>query len=618
MYLLTQQAHDSHFYYVPDVVGIVFNWGRPVPIVSVSSDGKALPQVFAYQDVVAESVGKASYKPSNITKINGEDTIKFLQKWSQYGAVHDRDALWNNMFYELATVSVGDEGDGTGTFAGSGRGRFVYPGPTTELTFGNGTKRSYENFASVHVNFDGVTDGQSLYDKWFTGTQPGSPTGPNFNAPATPSPIPARTIPAPGYPSPVIRATNNLIGGYYLEDDYSDVAVLSVPTFVEDDRYGKEFSETASKFLAEAKKAGKKKLVIDLSGNRGGTILLGYDLYKQLFPDKIDYGAADRARAFESTQLLFEHLSALSSTVQRDADATSIGLTIMNNAVSTPFNYRSDWDTNFKAFPNWQAKFGPVQSHFDNYTNLWKWNLHDPVNRLLNGNVTIHGTGSLRNYKQTPFAPSDVVVVTDGVCASTCAVFSEIMRTRAGVKYISLGGRPQPGITQAVGGTKGSNNYMWTWIQYLAQYTVNSVRGSQAGSRINDTELHQYYDQTPFIRAATQESMSINFRDAIRETDKSLTPLQFVWEPADCRILYTKNMTTDATAIWKAAADTAWGGKNRCVAGGLKSGARRMMKKKRSLSGEEKRYSKRMAEWRAGLKPEDYPLDVRTGVHVKP
>lgn len=38
---------------------------------------------------------------------------------------------------------------------------------------------------------------------------------------------------APRYPSLVVRQINNLIGGYYLEgDEYSNIAVLSVPSFV--------------------------------------------------------------------------------------------------------------------------------------------------------------------------------------------------------------------------------------------------------------------------------------------------------------------------------------------------------------------------------------------------
>lgn len=99
----------------------------------MSADGKELPKPYVYADVLAESIGDVSYKPSAVTKINGEDANDFLEDWSQRGSLQDRDALYNNVFYELATVSLGPTGSGIGTFAGSGRGkwvrmRFIRPG----------------------------------------------------------------------------------------------------------------------------------------------------------------------------------------------------------------------------------------------------------------------------------------------------------------------------------------------------------------------------------------------------------------------------------------------------------------------------------------------------------
>lgn len=125
MYRLYQRSHDGHFVYVPDVVGTVFNWARPVPLVSVSTDGKKLPKAYVYADVLVESFGNASFTSSPIAKINGEDATAFLENWAQYGSLQDRDALYNNNFYELAIVSLGPVGSGVGSFAGSGRGRWV-------------------------------------------------------------------------------------------------------------------------------------------------------------------------------------------------------------------------------------------------------------------------------------------------------------------------------------------------------------------------------------------------------------------------------------------------------------------------------------------------------------
>jgi hypothetical protein len=120
-----QTTHDGHFVFVPDVIGTVFNWARPVPLVSVSEDGKSLPKPFVYPDILASSFGNASFTPSPISKINGQDALEFLENWSQFGSLQDRDALYNNVFYNLAAVSIGTASTSIGTFAGSGRGRWV-------------------------------------------------------------------------------------------------------------------------------------------------------------------------------------------------------------------------------------------------------------------------------------------------------------------------------------------------------------------------------------------------------------------------------------------------------------------------------------------------------------
>jgi len=82
--------------------------------------------------------------------------------------------------------------------------------------------------------------------------------------------------------------------------------VLSVPSFVSVSGAQIEFQQVAKDFLAQAKAAGKTKLIIDVSANGGGTILQGYDLFKQLFPAIEPYAAADRFRASESVKLIGE------------------------------------------------------------------------------------------------------------------------------------------------------------------------------------------------------------------------------------------------------------------------------------------------------------------------
>ena len=85
------------------------------------------------------------------------------------------------------------------------------------------------------------------------------------------------------------------------------------------------------------------------------------------------------------------------------------------------------------------------------------------------------------------------------------------------------------------------------------------------GDYYAETALGEYSD-LPFYRGTAYVT---NARDGIRKGDTEGVPLQFVYEEADCRILYTPAMAVDQSAAWRAVADSAFNGVNHCVAGGL-------------------------------------------------
>ncbi|KAF9629447.1 Peptidase S41 [Lasiodiplodia theobromae] len=633
LYRILQRTHDGHFVYVPDSVGGIFNFGRPLPLVSVSDDGASAPKPYVYPDVLASVLHNATFTPSAVSQIDGEAAATWLENWSQYGSLQDRDALYNNVFYELAVVSLGSSGSGMGTFTGGGRGRWVYPGANTTLSFENGTEYTMQNFAKVLVPFDGVDSGEALYKTFFTTPQDtsfhnGEPestaaaaSSSAAAATSTSSSATATATPAPGYPPPVVRMSTNYIGGYYIDDDpaYADVAVLGVASFVGGSGQA-EFQSTAREFLAEARAAGKTKLVIDVSANGGGTILLGYDLFKQLFPAIDAFAAADRARATEALDLLGEKFSDIAAGVPRTLEGVETNETLYEleaDVVSSYLNFRTDTKPDGTAFGSWADKFGPVPSaKGDEYTDLSRWNLSDVLTPFNSGDIWVTGYGEGVKNATQPFKAEDIVVMTDGYCASTCTIFSRLMQDLAGVKYVAMGGRSPSSssstpITQAIGGVKGTNNWPWDYIQYnvgLAYSYANTTEQDY----FDTTSLADYNDQLPFLRAAAGTAYNVNFRDGIKKDDfEERTPTQFVYEPADCRVYWTREMTVDVTAAWKAVADSAWGyGESKCVAGGLGApqgnatyGAeRRTRRSSSSLSQVRKRE----------LVESDYPLDLWT------
>jgi hypothetical protein len=354
LYTLIQSAHDGHFTYIPDSVGSIFQWGRPIPLVSVSEDGEKLPSVFAFNDVLGMQFKNISYTPSRIVKIEGQDVTEYLERFSQFGSLQDRDALYNNMFYELGQVSLGYSGSGTGMFSGGGRGRYVYPGATTTLTFENGTSHTMENFARVQVSFQDVQDGEDLarYNFYYG-------RGNAARAQALQPAHPATADTVPGYPAPIVAGPGGLINGYFLDDpDYQDVAVLQVPNFVGDTSAEIPFQRATKQFLPKALEAGKTKLIIDLQANGGGTILQGYDLFKQLFPSVDPYGA-NRFRAHEAIDLIGQSYSAFASQFER---TSRVNYTVLA-AQTTYFDYHSDRTLDGKPFNSWDEKYGPYESN---------------------------------------------------------------------------------------------------------------------------------------------------------------------------------------------------------------------------------------------------------------
>ncbi|KAI2485515.1 Peptidase S41 family protein [Pyrenophora tritici-repentis] len=555
LYRLILSAHDGHFTFVPDSVGSIFTWGRPVPLVSVSADGEQLPAVFAYADVLGMQFKNITYTPSAVVEIDGKDATEFLEEFSQFGSLQDRDALYNNVFYSLPQVSLGTSGAATGTFSGGGRGRLVYPGPTTTLTFANGTSYTMENFARPIIAFRGITTGKELAERWIYWGSSGQASAKASTQEAATVAVPVIGSTAPGYPTPIEAGPQNLINGYYIDaPGYEDVAVLSVPNFVGN---GGEDTETAFKlttqnFLPKAAADGKTKLIIDLQANGGGTVLQGYDMFKQLFPDQDPYGAS-RFRAHEALDLIGQATSQFASKFPRNEISENYTI---GQAQSSYFDYNFDMKVDGTPFSSWDEKIGPQEVNGALYTTLVRYNLTDPYIPYIGIDVSGYNQPANVTLKQR-FKPENIVLLTDGYCASTCTIFAEFMKNQVGVKSIAMGGRSNKKPIQAIGGVKGTNNYAFSFIQQNAQKALDYEPSLNTSILATD-----YGNDLVFSRSAAS---GVNVRDGLRKNDTSGIALQFIYEEADCRLYYTPEMTTEITSVWKAAADSQWGNKSKCV-----------------------------------------------------
>lgn len=478
-----------------------------------------------------------------MTHINGIEAHKYVQSIADASGIsQDADAAYTAMFVTGLDILA------TGLFVTGGRDTPYYNEPTTTLTFANGSSITAENTAKFSRSFANVTDGASFYDAFCIPR----------DADGNPVNITDKDLgyAPPTYPDPVVgQEDDESVNGYYLSSPgLNDVAVLSVLDFDSD---AVTFQQTIQDFLSRAKADGKKKLVIDLQGNPGGLVLLGYELFRQIFPHIVQDGYSR-----EKENYGFNTLAELFS-------AEVAGLNPYNTTDFakladwvTPFNYRTDLNILNEEFPTFEARFSPQIFKGTNYTSIIRYNLSDPLSTSDPNSgigIEISGYGSRTNLTQH-FAAENIVLVYDGSCASTCTIFSEMMRIQGGVKSIALGGRPNTRPIQGIGGTKGSLVLLFGDIYYFIDRAKRLTTDHRTLSNLKK------YSVYPFYRG---NGGSVNAQDQIlRHNVKDGLPAQFVREEADCRLFWTEAMIANVTGVWEAAAHAAFRGA-KCVHGGF-------------------------------------------------
>jgi hypothetical protein len=276
-------AHDGHFAYRSDVFkAFGFRNTLASDIVSVSLDGMTVPKLYHLADF------NTTETPPAITKINGHDAAQYIESVNlEFSSFQDPDSQWNSMFATYAT-----QGSAL-TVAAS----LAFQGESVTLTYDNGDEKTEESFAVLRAgaDFSGVNSGEDFYNRF---CNPEAAVA----SPTTTTPAPTSiTMPMPlsptiqGYPFPVVRDSgSDSLSGYFLNGTgYDNVAVLSLSSFsnggnVDSLEYLTNFQSTVSTFLAKSKEAGKTHLVIDLTGNGGGFVIAGYELFAQVRTESHD------------------------------------------------------------------------------------------------------------------------------------------------------------------------------------------------------------------------------------------------------------------------------------------------------------------------------------------
>ncbi|PSN68882.1 hypothetical protein BS50DRAFT_609174 [Corynespora cassiicola Philippines] len=619
---ITTKTGNYHFNYQPDILQ-VFSWERDIGVVSLSEDGKQLPKLYTNYDAQALSSGE---NVSEITQINGQDPYDYLKRLGEWEQYLDTDGRINTLLYKGDT-------DMWGSFAR----HTAYDGPSTNFTFANGSTLDVDNWAQINYPFDGVSDGESFFEQFCTGSIISASFGANTkdkenddeeedDAPK-PSLIfpdrlgphahiphsgkaqlyyPGRLGPQPhiphstyhrrnkrqsdsfdNYPTAVIEAESGAVAGYFLSGTgYEDVAVLKIITFSPDgDDTGNEFQSVIRTFLSECESQQKTKLIIDLRENGGGATHLLLDAFMQLFPEMEPF-SGQRYRITPQFSSIGDSVEEIYKSPDLLEQYELGTLSYLNDT----FRYWSYW--NFRNaqgenFDSWDEFNGPLNFNSDSFTQTMRYNYsnNDITSIRVEDFYFVNGT------RPTIFSPENVLMYTDALCGSSCASFHEELKNIAGVHSVTVGGRPENRPIQAVTGTKGGEVVPVYFFPLYASTMINVTEVLRGGTFNVDAVEPTANASQVMLRAGNGQSR-LQSQDQVRKGEKEGVPLQFIYEAADCKVFYTAESWVDPDAAWKQAWD-AFADDSKCVEGSTKHAS--------SISGGYKPYGP------GALKAEDEP-----------
>ncbi|KAJ5104465.1 hypothetical protein NUU61_001812 [Penicillium alfredii] len=515
----------------------IFTFRNEPPLVSISTNGIDLPKIYTTED--ARLLSSHPHKVSPVQSINGVDVVKHMKRISIYQKPQDLDALYNTLFHSNA-MSIGSTGNSS-MFAGYYSSTTRWPGGSQILRFANGSKTDSETI--VHLREFPWQNTTALYENFCVANKDSSSS--QSGSEAHPLPLPD------GYPEPFVRDNFNRIMGFFPEHSgLKDIAVLSVPSFQVQgatsdgklpDTEIVDFSNTARDFLANATDKGKKKMIVDLSGNPGGSVLAGDNLFRMFFPDKVPYSAG-RFRAHDAVNLLGK----VASPIVQRPDSILKGF--------PPFDWTSMVQPDQKkGFKSWKDLYSPRNISGVESSSLFATNF----SRVSEHEVPINGYGNVMlNPSKAAFEPEDIIMITDGYCASTCTVFAELMKEQ-GVRTIAFGGRPQFAPMQGLGGTKGAQV-----LQFSQIASILPMAKSLAKQTLNKEEYKKWERVVPIPLKdfpLTLYSGGVNLLSAFSSKNDKV-PRQFVYEAAECRRFFTAENIDKPVSIWSAAADSMFHG----------------------------------------------------------
>ncbi|KAK0747116.1 hypothetical protein B0T18DRAFT_369884 [Schizothecium vesticola] len=534
------RVRDSHFHAGSALMDL-FTFKTGAEFVSVSKDGVSLPEIFVQEDIKHD---KEKYSPSAVSTIDGIPALTYLKTASSLaGGAHDPDARYNEVTWSLAKAS---------TYYPSDNGiHDLGFNDTTTVQFQNKTVRIFSNTAFVRANLTNVTSAASLYSAYGRGEGAASlPLAWNAYTRIYEQNF---TSAWSGYPTPANRTFNGGAAGFLpTAPKLKDTVVLAVTTFDNalnpSDAAGflnpewRLWNMTAA-VLTRARAEKRTKLILDMQSNTGGYIATMTALYFALFPP---------AAYADPFPFLFQ------------ARAHPQLAWLVDRFTSTAAPNTTKWIWNFinaqqyldpatrKPFPSFAAWYGPPSPAQPHLTPPFGMNL----TQFLDSTFWPHLDPPNAPFTTQFFKPEDILILTDGVCGSACAIFVDTLSRLHGVRTVAVGGRPLNKPMQAVGRVRGGPAVSFqTWDSGVLGKKWEVPAGLELAKE----------GGAP-LRMAGGGMTTFNLLNMRDPNDGGDAPLQFTYTAADCRVWWTWEMGRGMERVWEKAGEVTWGG-GRCVEG---------------------------------------------------
>jgi hypothetical protein len=387
---LVHRIHDSH---VTLGAGILdaFTFVSPYGVVSVSVDGKEIPEIYLAEDLLQSQL--EGWTASPVATINGQDVIEYLTQFAEINSNGhlEPNADWNSLMDNPALWISGDL-----SVVQSAK---FYPGDEIKCTFKNESSATTYWLAIYNELEDTgpLTTAGDFYNYFVLGLLPASydpevqwwPTMENNStSDNSTAENPYKAFCSQGNPS-VENWCDESYGAYPNNPDvyqpglsvvkggvvtgylYNDIStgVLSIPSFYSYNDNIDTFGTAVADFIGNATEKNISRVVIDLQTNTGGNVYLAYNVFKNFFYAMDPY-AASRIRSHELADVLGNTYSTWWKELEGDLDGNEGA-----NGVNYNYSAADEWVINNRInaatgerFSSWPEYSGKVSERGDSFS----------------------------------------------------------------------------------------------------------------------------------------------------------------------------------------------------------------------------------------------------------